>query len=76
MPNTKYVNKYANVNFPLPETFWDDYETRGSAASTQKMSIGKYLEMVRDLKVPEMYDPSTPEGRDSYAGLMGEIGTA
>lgn len=29
--------------------------------------------MVRDLKVPEMYDPSTPEGRDSYAGLMGEM---
>ena len=25
MPNTKYVSKYANVNFPLPETFWDDY---------------------------------------------------
>ena len=73
MPNTKYVGKYGNVNFPLPETFWDDYETRGSAASTQKMSIDKYMEMVRDLKVPEMYDPSTPEGRDSYAGLMGEI---
>ncbi len=35
---------------------------------------GEYkLEMVRDLKVPEMYDPSTPEGRDSYAGLMGEM---
>ena len=73
MPNTKYVSKYANVNFPLPETFWDDYATRGSAASTQKMSIDKYMEMVRDLKVPEMYDPSTPEGRDSYAGLMGEM---
>ena len=35
---------------------------------------GEYKqEMVRDLKVPEMYDPSTPEGRDSYAGLMGEM---
>lgn len=74
MPNTKYVSKYANVDFPLPETFWDDYESRGSAASTQKMSIDKYMEMVRDLKVPEMYDPSTPEGRDSYAGLQSELG--
>ena len=74
MPNTKYVSKYANVEFPLPETFWDDYESRGSAASTQKMSIDKYMEMVRDLKVPEMYDPSTPEGRDSYAGLQSELG--
>lgn len=35
---------------------------------------GEYKqEMVRDQKVPEMYDPSTPEGRDSYAGLMGEM---
>ena len=35
---------------------------------------GEYKqEMVRDLKVPEMYDPATPEGRDSYAGLMGEM---
>ena len=35
---------------------------------------GEYKqEMVRDLKVSEMYDPSTPEGRDSYAGLMGEM---
>lgn len=35
---------------------------------------GEYKQkMVRDLKVPEMYDPSTPEGRDSYAGLMGEM---
>ena len=37
------------------------------------MTIDEYMEMVRDLKVPEMYDPSTPEGRDSYAGLMGEM---
>ena len=34
------------------------------------MSIDKYMEMVRDLKVPEMYDPSTPEGRDSYASKV------
>lgn len=74
MPSTKYVSKYANVNFPLPPTFWDDYESRGSAAHTQKMSIDKYMEMVRDLKVPEMYDPTTAEGRDSYAGLQSEMG--
>ena len=73
MPSTKYVGKYGNVDFPLPETFWDDYATRGSAASTQKMSIDQYMEPVRDLKVPELYDPSTPEGRDSYAGLMSEM---
>lgn len=73
MPSTKYVSKYGNVEFPLPETFWDDYATRGSAAHTQKMDIDRYMELVRDLKVPEMYDPNTVEGRDSYAGLMSEM---
>ena len=74
MPSTKYVNKYANVNFPFPKTFWDDYSTRGSAAHTQKMRIDDYMELVRDLKVPEMYDPTTVEGQDSYAGLQSEMG--
>lgn len=73
MPSTKYASKYANVEFPLPKTFWDDYATRGSAAHTQKMRIDEYMELVRDLKVPEMYDPNTVEGRDSYAGLMSEV---
>ncbi len=73
MPSTKYVSKYANVNFPLPETFWDDYNTRGSAAHTQKMSIDKYMELIRDLKVPEMYDPTSKESSDSYGGLMVEM---
>lgn len=74
MPSTKNVGKYADVKFPLPETFWDDYATRGSAARTQKMSIDEYMELVRDLKVPEMYDPTTVEGQDSYAGLQSELG--
>lgn len=74
MPSTKYVAKYANTIFPLPETFWDDYSTRGSAAHTQKMQIDKDMEMVRDLKVPECFDPATAEGRDSFDGLMGEWG--
>ena len=73
MPSTKNVGKYADVKFPLPETFWDDYATRGSAARTQKMSIDEYMELVRDLKVPEMYDPTTVEGQDSYAGLQSEM---
>lgn len=74
MPDTKYVSKYANVNFQLPETFWDDYSTRGSAAHTQKMSIDKYMEIVRDLKVPEMYDSTSIESKDSYEGLQSELG--
>ena len=41
LANTKYFGMYDNVNFPMPETFYDDYETRGSAVRTQKMSVTK-----------------------------------
>ncbi len=73
IPAPKYMGSYANVNFPLPKTFWDDYNTRGVAASQQKMSIANAMEMIQDLKVPELID-STAEMQASYGSLMGEIG--
>lgn len=73
-PSPKYVGKYGDVHFPLPETFYDDYATRGSAARTQKMSIVKDMEMIYDLKVSELLDPNDPASMGEYAGLMGEVG--
>jgi arylsulfatase A-like enzyme len=61
MPDLKYLDLYNNVTFPIPETFFDDYESRSSAAKTQKMSINKDLELVQDLKIEELIDkPTTP----------------
>ena len=37
----KHIGMYDGVDFPLPKTFWDNYENRGSAAKTQKMNIEK-----------------------------------
>lgn len=74
MPEQKYLDLYENVEFPVPATFWDDYETRGVAAHTQKLNIANAMEMAQDLKVPELCDTTTAEGHFSYVCLMGELG--
>ncbi len=51
MPDFKYVTLYDNVEFPMPETFNDDYATRGAAAHDQRMTIDKDMSMIYDLKL-------------------------
>ncbi|WP_207154708.1 sulfatase family protein [Prevotella herbatica] len=74
MPAPKNIGKYDGVVFPLPKTFWDDYSTRGSAAHTQNMNITHAMELIQDLKVPEMMDTTKAQDRFSYMCLMGELG--
>ena len=71
--NLKYLGMYDNVEFPMPENFYDDYATRGSAARTQKMSVTRDMRWEQDFKVPEMLDLNNPDSQDSYNALMGEI---
>lgn len=74
MPDQSHIGEYAEVDFPVPETFWDDYETRGSAAHTQKMGIADAMEMIQDLKLGELLDEEDVESAASYRSLMGELG--
>lgn len=71
--NLKYLGMYDDVEFPMPENFYDDYATRGSAARTQKMSVTRDMRWEQDFKVPEMLDLNDPDSKDSYNALMGEI---
>lgn len=73
LANTKYFGMYDNVNFPMPETFYDDYETRGSAVRTQNMSVTKDMRWEQDFKVPEMLDTANADSWDSYLSLMNEV---
>ncbi len=72
-PAPEFVGKYADVTFPVPATFYDDYATRGSAAHTQKMSIIEDMELIQDLKVSELLDERDPALKASYGSLMGEL---
>ena len=71
--NLKYLGMYDDVEFPMPENFYDDYATRGSAVRTQKMSVTRDMRWEQDFKVPEMLDLNNPDSQDSYNALMGEI---
>lgn len=54
MPEPQYLNLYEDVEFPKPETFDDDYNTRCSPARTQDMTIANTMTLVYDLKVSEV----------------------
>lgn len=56
MPEEKYLHLYDDVEFPLPETFNDDYNTRCAAAHTQEMSIADIMTLVYDLKLNQLKD--------------------
>ena len=69
MPETKYLDLYEDVAFPLPVTFKDDYKGRCSAASTQSMTIALEMEMQADLKVSQGTEATGAIG----GGLTGEL---
>lgn len=50
MADTCNLALYEDRTFPLPETFFDDYEGRPAAAA-QEMSIVKDMDMIYDLKM-------------------------
>ena len=50
MPAPDKMELYEDMEFPLPETFYDDYDGR-QAAKEQKMSIDKDMRLDWDLKV-------------------------
>ena len=56
LPKMEYLKLYEEIQFPVPDTFYDDYNTRGAAAHEQKMHIGEDMHLVYDLKVHELAD--------------------
>ncbi len=49
-PGPKWLTKYDEVEIPEPDTLFDDYQGRGTAAKTQDMTIAKTMND-RDLKL-------------------------
>lgn len=59
-PDAKHDGMYANTEIPLPETFYDDYDTRSAAAHRALMRIADDL-TVDDLKREPPMDLSYEE---------------
>ncbi|MBK1790438.1 sulfatase family protein [Persicirhabdus sediminis] len=63
-PPLKYINRYDDVTIPEPETLFDDYSTRGSAAREQRMSIAETMNDI-DLKLTYRNN-LTPEQKEVW----------
>ncbi len=73
MPDLQDLGAYDDKEFPLPDTFYDDYSTR-EAARKQEMSIIADMNVIYDLKMADrentIHTPDNPAlesyGRDLY----------
>jgi arylsulfatase A-like enzyme len=52
-PAPKYLTAFDDVTLPEPDTLFDNYEGRGTAAREQDMTIEKTMTLATDLKVKE-----------------------
>ena len=52
LPGPEYLSMYEGETIPVPETLFDDWEGRTSAAQKQKMTIAEHLRPGWDLKIP------------------------
>ena len=57
LPDPKHFKEYTQKTFPEPETLFDTYEGRGTAAHTAEMNIYKHMNWAGDSKIyPEVMD--------------------
>ncbi|TWF40772.1 arylsulfatase A-like enzyme [Chitinophaga polysaccharea] len=54
LPDIQDLGAYDGINFPLPSTFFDTYDTR-EAAKDQDMTIDKTMRLAEDLKVHQPF---------------------
>lgn len=53
IPDPKHFKEFTQKEFPLPETLFDDYANRGTAARTAEMNILKHMILAYDNKVKD-----------------------
>lgn len=53
IPAERHYKEFTQKTYPLPETLFDNYSTRGEASKTAEMRIFNDMLMQYDLKVPE-----------------------
>ncbi|MCR8668723.1 sulfatase [Aestuariibaculum sp. M13] len=51
LPKEEHYKVFTQKTFPLPETLFDDYDTRGTAAKTAEMGILKHMSFINDTKL-------------------------
>ena len=70
LPELKYLHEYEDQTFPIPSTFYDNYQGR-VAAGAQEMEIGKHMDIIYDTKMyrPGLNTPLT----ENYLNMVGRM---
>lgn len=70
LPELKYLHEYEDQTFPIPSTFYDNYEGR-VAAGAQEMEIGNHMDIIYDTKMyrPGLNTPLT----ENYLNMVGRM---
>ncbi|MEX0275611.1 MAG: sulfatase [Flavobacteriaceae bacterium] len=89
LPAERHYKEFTQKEFPLPETLFDDYANRGTAAKTAEMGILRHMYLGYDNKLsPEILDTLkidrrinrsplsrlNPEQRKAWDAVYGPIG--
>ena len=70
LPELKYLNEYEDTTFPMPDTFYDDYEGRVAAAE-QEMHILEDMDIIYDTKM--LKDDVDTHYKDAYLSFIGRL---
>jgi len=68
IPAERFRKKFKNITIPEPDTLFDDYSNRGTAAHKQDMSIEKTMRIQQDLKANKFKE------RDEWLNKSGLTG--
>ncbi|MCR5819612.1 MAG: sulfatase [Bacteroidaceae bacterium] len=69
LPDIDDLTLYEDKTFPLPENFWDDYESR-DASDLQEMEIGRHMDIVYDTKMWAGKDTPRTRLSRSYRAMV------
>jgi arylsulfatase A-like enzyme len=72
LPDPKHLSMYEDVVFPEPDTMFDDYANRGTAAREQDMTIAKTMRPGFDLKLWKEEDRDTKPWKNFFGRMNDE----
>ena len=80
-PSPEKFAEFTNKEFPEPETLFDDYKNRGTAAKTAEMNLLTHMMYSHDSKIrpellQEMGDKVSPKVEEFENGFYGPYGRA
>jgi len=73
LPPMKYLNEYEDKTFPIPDTFYDDYNGR-KAAGEAEMNIDKHMTLDYDCKI--LLPETTSSLRENYLDMINRLDSA